>query len=970
VPAGLRSRSIPLGLVLLAAMCLGLHVREVARTGLWQSPVYALSGARAQAWPVVGGETPEVQGAPHALRVGDVLLRIGERDLRGHGHLGFLGRAYEEADASGAVALEIERDGRHLRTELRLAPLPVPWMRIPFLGLMLALVAYLTWRLPADRVATRTAVTLAAAIVGESVFEGGGLAQVTIAKAIFIFGGLVWCPLLVRLTAYDPARGNERPMPFLRLGMALAGAAWVLPKLQYLLGGPAPPALIPATVAAGEALVVTIPFGFFVANYRRADEAKRRSLRWIFHATLVSAVLMIGALSLLAVEPRSTSYSLAIGAAGIAASLIPIGFLISMTAYDLFDIDRLISATASYSFLLVGFLAVLLAGVPALAGWLAPILPFDRETGRLVLSVSVALLAVPAAQWLRPRVENVFFPEGRRVESGIETLLAEQALETTAAGVAERVARRVFEIFQTRFCVVFECRGDRFVPLGPGLGKAPRFGAIDAGHPGLEGLSRGSRPMVLDERQRAGRGGPPRAPAPAFLLEAEAALLLPVREAGELAALVAVGRKRSDDVYTGGELTMLAGCLEAASRHLDRVREGEALAEERDRAAALDRERLRMEAAHLARSRHLAAASHDLRQPLHALRLSAEVLGERLREPEDRAIAERMRASAGSLHEMFDSLIDLARLDQGTLPVAARAFALDPLLERLAAETAPLAAAKQLALSVAGCGAWVQSDPVLLGRVLQNLLVNAIRYTVTGSVALRAERRADGVRIEVADTGPGIPADMREAVFDEFVRLAPAGAEPGLGLGLSIVRRLSERLGHPLRLESRPTGGTCFSLVLPAAQALAAAPSPLAPDAVRFEGGRVLVADDDLAVLASMRALLESWGLEVALATGVAEAVDSWRSAAGGFDALISDYRLGGSELGTALIDAVRAAAGRPVPALVITGAADPGALDDIATRGLVSLPKPVSPARLRTSLAAALREARAARATPQGRTT
>jgi signal transduction histidine kinase/CheY-like chemotaxis protein len=939
VPNALPQRWIPIGVILLAALCLGLHVREVVRTGLWQSPVYALPGRGPDAWPRVGGETPEVRGAPHALRTGDVLLSIGARDLRGHGHLGFLGRAYEEVDASGWAPLEIERDGQRIRTGLQLAPFPVPWMRVPFLGLMLALIAWLTWRLPADPTARRVTLALGAAIVGESVFEGGGLAQTAVARSIFIFGGLVWCPLLVRLTAYEPARGDERPMPVLRLGMVLAGTAWLLPKLQYLLGGPAPPALIPATVAAGEVVAVTVPFAFFAANYRRADEAKRRSLRWIFHATLVSALLMVGALSLLALQPGSSVYALAIGLAGIAATLIPVGFFLSITSYDLFDVDRVISRTASYTLLLVGFLAVLLAGVPALAGWLAPLLPFDRDTGRLVLSVGVAVLAVPAAQWLRPRIDDVFFPEGRRVESGFEALLAEQALETTPAGVAGCVARRVSEIFSTLFCVAFERSGGHFVPLGPGPGQAPGFGAIEAGHPCLAGLARGTRPAVLDLRQRAGRRGRP-APAPAALEAAGTALLLPIRAGGELAALVAVGRKRSDDVFTGAELALLSTCLEAASSHLDRLREA--------------RERHRVEAAHLARSRHLAAASHDLRQPLHALRLSAEALGERLGGAEDRAIAERIRTSAGSLHEMFDSLIDLARLDQGTLPCAPHAFALDPLLERLGVEVEPLARARGLALAVAGCGAWVHSDPVLLGRILQNLLVNAVRYTEAGSVALRAERTPDGVQVQVADTGPGIPAELREAVFEEFVRLAPAGAEPGLGLGLAIVQRLCECLGHPLRLESEPGRGTCFALLVPEAEPAAAASAPAAPGAVRFAGGRVLVADDDLSVLASMRSLLESWGLEVGLATGVDEAVTAWHGAEAGFDLLIADWRLGGGERGSALIDAVRAAAGRPVPALVITGTSDPEVQDELASRGLVSLPKPVSPARLRAALAAA----------------
>lgn len=945
------------GLLPVAALCVSLHIREVVRTGLWQTPVYAVPGEGPRAYPLVGGETAEVLGARHDLRPGDVLLRIGERDLAGHGHLGFLGRAYEEVDGAGRAPLEIERDGRRLRTTLEMAPFAFPWLRVPFLVLTLAIAALLAWRRREDPGARQMALALTALVIGEAIFEGGGLHQTVVARSLFIFGGLVWWPLITAMLATVPARGDEAAVPGLGIGMLVAAGLWTLPKLQYLLGGPLPAPWIPTSVAIADAVTLPLVLGFFVANYRRADEAKRRSLRWVLYATFLAAILMVAALALPALAPGSPVFGRALGVAGFAGALIPVGLFVSMTAYDLFDVDRLMSATASYSLVLAGGLALLLAGVPALASLLEPLHAFDPETGRLVLSVAMAAVAVLGAQRLQPRLETLFFPERRRVEGGFERLLREQEAETTPEGVAGRVAKELFEIFDARFACVLARRGDRFELRGRGLGRVPALEPIPALDPILIPLAGGARLLSLDPRQRAGLRAPPEH-VPPSLHAAEAALLLPIRRAGETAALVVVGRKRSDDVYTGADRALLGAALEAARRHLERVRQAEILLHERGRAEAADRQRREVEAAHLARSRHLAAASHDLRQPLHALRLSAEALRERVHDDESRMVVEHIHRSAMSLHEMFDALIDLARLDHGTLPITRRVFAIDPLLERLRAEAEPLARAKGLALDARGCGGSVESDPVLLGRILQNLLVNAIRYTPSGSVTLAAARDGPRVRVEVVDTGPGIPADQRERVFGEFVRLGTAGSQNGLGLGLAIVSRLAEQLGHAVTLKSEEGCGSRFAVVLPRAEPLPETPAPPTASLADLTGRRALVADDDLTVLASMRSLLQSWGVHVTLAGGLDEALDAWRDAGGALDVLLVDYRLADGEVGTAVVDALRQQAGRPLPAVVITGSSDREVLDDIEARGLVALPKPVSPARLRATLAAVLREA------------
>jgi CheY-like chemotaxis protein len=205
------------------------------------------------------------------------------------------------------------------------------------------------------------------------------------------------------------------------------------------------------------------------------------------------------------------------------------------------------------------------------------------------------------------------------------------------------------------------------------------------------------------------------------------------------------------------------------------------------------------------------------------------------------------------------------------------------------------------------------------------------------------------VILEVADTGPGIPLDRQEAVFQEFVRLAPEGAPRGLGLGLAIVDRLARALDHPLELDSEPGHGSVFRLQLERAErppASASAPAPV------LAGRVVVLVDDDLSVLASTREVLESWGCRVLAASSAAEAIETLATRALRPDAILCDYRLGGAEDGLAAIDAIRSACGHELPAAVMTGETTPAVGRRIREHGLPQLVKPVAPARLRALLA------------------
>ncbi len=363
------------------------------------------------------------------------------------------------------------------------------------------------------------------------------------------------------------------------------------------------------------------------------------------------------------------------------------------------------------------------------------------------------------------------------------------------------------------------------------------------------------------------------------------------------------------------------------------------------REAALRAEKEAAEHESVEKTRFLASASHDLRQPVHALGLLIGALGER-RLPADLApLVDQIQSASRSVEEMLNGVLDLSRLDAGLVTATPTAVALGPLLQQLADELRPEADRQGLALRVVGTSTWVRSDPLQLRRIVQNGLTNALRYTSRGRVLVGVRRRGASVRIEIHDTGVGIPnADIEEA-FRPYRRIGPERG--GLGLGLAIAARLAELLGHALELRSEPGRGTCYAVTAermePRAEPEAAAPQhPL-------HGTAVLVIDDDPTVRAGMAELLRPWGCAVTLAADAADAARAAETAPP--DVILSDYRLEAGANGVDAIEAVRQATGRDVPALLVSG--------DIAvtseTTRFVVLRKPVSPLRLRAAIAQAL---------------
>lgn len=366
-----------------------------------------------------------------------------------------------------------------------------------------------------------------------------------------------------------------------------------------------------------------------------------------------------------------------------------------------------------------------------------------------------------------------------------------------------------------------------------------------------------------------------------------------------------------------------------------------------DRTAELAGAKAEAERANRAKTRFLAAVSHDLAQPLNAAHLFVHALSPQLSLATHREALGNIDGALGSAEALLSGLLDISRLDAGGMEPKRQVLRINDLLQHLVAEFRVLAAHKGLPLDCVPCSAWVHTDPQLLRRVLQNFLGNAVRYTARGRIVVGCRRRGDALAIEVWDTGPGIAEADQTVIFEEFRRLDSGGQ--GLGLGLAIAERVSRLLGHPLRLRSWPGRGTVFAIEVPRAEpapAVAAVAEPSAPEPPR---SRVLVVDNDPDVLRGMQALLSGWQCEVLAARDGDEALRLVANATP--DLLLLDYHLDGGHTGLGLRERLLAAM-PPRPCVIITADHSLEVRDAAASAGCPLLHKPLKPLALKSVMA------------------
>jgi signal transduction histidine kinase/CheY-like chemotaxis protein len=360
------------------------------------------------------------------------------------------------------------------------------------------------------------------------------------------------------------------------------------------------------------------------------------------------------------------------------------------------------------------------------------------------------------------------------------------------------------------------------------------------------------------------------------------------------------------------------------------------------------------ERASAAKTTFLAAASHDLRQPVHALGLFIGALRRVVIPLEGQRLIEQIEESTVAMDGLFSALLDISQLDAGTVEVHRQSFPIGTLLERICRDHEAEATAKGLSLVWAQSTAVVDCDPVLLERILRNLVANAVRYTNHGRVLLGCRRKGAMISVQVLDTGPGIPPDQRDRVFQEYYQLGNPERDraKGLGLGLAIVRRLVDLLGCEITLRSRAGHGSCFEVSVP----IATGGTETSKDAREASSGAlahgfIVVIDDELAIRNAMSALLEGWGHETVIVGSGDEAIRQLSICEQRPDLIICDYRLRDGENGIAVIERLRSEYNEAIPAMLITGDTAPDRLAEAKASSLLLLHKPVSNGKLRAAI-------------------
>ena len=369
--------------------------------------------------------------------------------------------------------------------------------------------------------------------------------------------------------------------------------------------------------------------------------------------------------------------------------------------------------------------------------------------------------------------------------------------------------------------------------------------------------------------------------------------------------------------------------------------------------AALAAAKEEAETANRSKTRFLAAASHDLLQPVNAARLSISALDDLPLPPEARTITGQVERGLQTIEDLIKTLLDISKLDAGIVRPELQPVFLPDLLAELAERFKPFAERKGLRLAVRCPDLTVTSDVMLLQRILQNLVSNAVRYTGTGGIVLAARRRGGGVRVDVIDTGCGIGAEERDLVFEEFFR---GGArigiaeDPGLGLGLSIVRRMALALDHPLTLASRPGHGTRVTLGLPLSPVPAVAVPPTAV-VTRLSGARVLAVENDAATADALARLLQTWDARVSSFRDLAGVRAAMEAGAAPPDILVLDYHLDDGGCGLDVAAYLRGLFEAPLPVIVTTADHSKAVEAKVAASAAELLRKPIKPAQLRALL-------------------
>ena len=599
------NKTLLLTLVPLWAICVVLCIKSaVYRTGF--SPVYVTAPVDAKGYPSLAGFKDWLDGEQSGLRVGDRLLRVGDSDLQAVGSLGFWVRLTHEAGSARVVPVVFERAG--IRAEALLPVSPLATYIRPLLPVSLVFGLAGTFLLlrarPSPMVRALAQAFLCLAIAWASYFGGGWLETYASITVHVLFFTLAY-PLCVRAfilfpNDYVPERTWQRVAPWLFLPLGALEASTVY-------GFPFRAEVGIAAYYASVAAVIALAVAIGTRNYRHADPIGRRQLKWAVLGLYGAALPPIVGYALAAADPRFTPLALH---SLLAMGLFPVSLVIAVTRYNLWDVDRIISATATYNLLLVVVIAGGLVLVPPAAQAASTWMNIDPAAGQAMLSLVLAALVVPASRRVRPRLDRIFFPERYAVDSGIGQLLRDLAACQDPQSLTRVTADRLHRLFRPENCVVYAQSGNTYVPIFvEGRAVPPAFEQASSLAVALE---RRRGPLVLADATTRPSESPLSPFDRAALDTFEARVVLPVWHRAALWAFVCLGAKSSGDVYTPTDLSLLLAVTEKVSDELRRFEDADVIRESRAMQASLRRYVPGVVADQLTAGTELTAGERDL----------------------------------------------------------------------------------------------------------------------------------------------------------------------------------------------------------------------------------------------------------------------------------------------------------------------------------------------------------------------
>ena len=546
-------------------LALSLHLRTAWTTGLAEPPMYVSAPREADSgYPRVSGFYPGREDATD-LRMGDRLLQLGDVDLREVGHIRFEALLRDLGAETLEVPVRFERAGRERESEIRLTPARIPWSRVPHVIALGVTCLVILLRAPTRRQARGCFVPWMLFAILSAYFAGGPAWQTYAWKTTQFLLGIVVPPLILGWCLDFPKERRPRswghywPWALAPINAVLRGS--------YFLGGPVPPSQVPTGIAIADGTVGALCLLALTFNFWRADRIGRRQIKWVLLGVYVGVVPIVVTFLLAALRIALPWHGLLFSLSFLLSVSNSLGVLTAIVRYQLYDIDRLISATASYSVLAVAFLTGVLTLVPRLAAAAGGAIEVSPFFVQLVLSGVLAAIAVPAHRSLRPRIDRLFFPERQALERDVGRLLDDLGEPDEPRELFVLVGEQLDALLRPVSCTIYARAGSGYEPVFLTGSAVPP--ALEGRSPLITTLEDRSSPLIADGARRRDRLEP-LSPFDRAALETLAAVaVVPIRQRSDLVALVCLGRKRSGDIYTSTDVALLSAVANRVSTRLD-----------------------------------------------------------------------------------------------------------------------------------------------------------------------------------------------------------------------------------------------------------------------------------------------------------------------------------------------------------------------------------------------------------------